>query len=403
MTHTIAIAGYSGYIGTHMTKAALDLGMQVYGIDLVPNETFENHEHFREVKTIDEFCTCNADCFYLALQPNHREPYLDRLIADGKIILSEKPMARARDPKVCDALVNALSQSTATMHYNFLYLYNPITYYIIEFLRSHPNMTITSINALAEKNRESRRNDRNLKFMEPIQYQESIHSLALMLILRGELHKYHASDFDNIFPSGLIAVGESNLYDVPSSDYDAIPDGRFHGSLTTSGFRMDLITNFKRLDHKGLPTRPQKRITISGRKDDEAYVIEADYQRGQERLEINGESIPFPEFDPYSYVWQHILMPETTTQSFLPPDEHLARLAYRLSALLWKSSYTGNELFVDGNNALSQASEAYCDALESGNLPQYQKRPAREWLEKHLIDPVIDVTGDLRTRLKTPE
>lgn len=399
MTHTVAIAGCSGYIGTHMTNAALNLGLRVYGIDLVLNETFKNHDHFYEVKTVDEFCTLDADCFYLALQPNHREPYLNRLIADGKIILSEKPMARARDPEICDTIVKALDKSTATMHYNFLYLYNPITYYIIDFLRSHPNITITSVDALAEKNRESRRNDRNLKFMEPIQYQESIHSLALMLILRGELLNYHASDFDAVFPGGLIAVGESNLYDAPSSDYDTIPDGRFHGSLTASGFRMNLITNFKRLDHKGLPTRPQKRITISGRTEDKPYVIEADYQRGQEMLKINGETIPLPEFDPYSYVWQHILTPQTMTQPVVPPNEHLARLSYRLSALLWKSSYTGNELFIDTYDALSQTSEAYRDALGSGDLPQYQHRPAREWLEKHLIDPVIDVTGDLRTRL----
>jgi len=399
MTQTVAIAGCSGYIGTHMTRAALDLGMQVYGIDPVLDQCFTTHDHFHEVKSLDEFCNLNADCFYLALQPNHRKSYLNRLISNGRILLSEKPMARARDPHVCDTLVNVLSQSTATIYYNFLYLYNPITYYTIEFLRSHPEATITSIKSLVEKNRESRRNDRNLKIMEPIQYQESIHSLALMLILRAEQHKYHASNFDSVFPDGLFAVGESNLYDAPSSDYDAIPDGRFHGSLTASGFRMDLITNFKRLDHKGLPTHPQKRITISGRIADGPYTIEADYQRGQEMLEINGDLIQLPEFDPYVYAWQYILTPETITQSFLPPDEHLARLAYRLSALLWASSHTANKIFVASNEDLEKTSEVYRKALDSGTLSQYRRRPAREWVEKHLIDPVIDVIGDLRTRL----
>lgn len=398
MTHTIAIAGCSGYIGTHMTHAALNLGMHVYGIDPALNEAFKNHDRFHEVQTVEQFCATKADCFYLALQPNHREPYLKRLIADGKIILSEKPMARAREPEMCDTIVEALAQSSATMYYNFLYLYNPITYHMIKFLKSHATITITSIKALVEKNRESRRNERNLKFMEPIQYQETIHSLALMLVLRGELMHYHASDFDAVFPGGLIAVGESILYDAPSSDYDAIPDGRFHGSLTASGFRMDIITNFKRLDHTSLPTRPQKRITISGRTKDTPFVIEADYQRGHEMLEIDGETVPLPEFDPYALVWRDILIPNNTNQSYVPPDEHLARTAYRLSALLWKTSYTDEELVIDSDQTLARASLAYPAALESGRLPQYRSRPAREWVEKHLIDPVIDITEGLRDR-----
>ena len=399
MPHTVAIAGCSGYIGTHMTRAALNLGMQVYGIDPALDEAFKNHEQFHEVQTVEQFCATDADCFYLALQPNHREPYLNRLIADGKMILSEKPMARAREPEICDTIVETLAQSSATMRYNFLYLYNPITYHIIKFLKSHSSVTITSISALVEKNRESRRNDRNLKFMEPIQYQETIHSLALMLILRGELMPYHASNFDTVFPGGLIAVGESNLYDAPSSDNDAIPDGRFHGSLTASKFRMDLITNFKRLDHKGLPTRPQKRITISGRTEDQPFTIEADYQQSQETLSINGEKVSLPEFDPYAYAWQNILTPADNNPLSIAPDEHLARLAYRLSALLWKSSYTGGEWVIDTDESLAQTSLAYREAFESGRLPQYQSRPAREWLEKHLIDPVIDATEGLRTRL----
>jgi hypothetical protein len=398
MTHTVAIAGCSGYIGTHMTRAALNSGMQVYGIDPALDEGFKNHDRFHEVQTVEQFCATDADCFYLALQPNHRDPYLNRLIANGKMILSEKPMARAREPEICDTIVETLAQSNATMRYNFLYLYNPITYHIIKFLDSHPEVTITSIKALVEKNRESRRNDRNLKFMEPIQYQETIHSLALMLVLRGELMHYHGSDFDATFPGGLIAVGDSFLYNVPSSDYDAIPDGRFHGSLTASGFRMDIITNFKRLDHKGLPTRPQKRITISGRTKDMPFVIEADYQRDHEMLEINGETVPLPDFDPYTLVWYDILTPDNQTPFYVPPDEHLARTAYRLSALLWKTSYIGEELVIDSDKTLARASLSYPNALESGRLPQYRSRPTREWVEKHLIDPVIDVTEGLRTR-----
>ena len=142
MTQNVAIAGFSGYIGTHITQAALDLGLQVYGIDPFLNESFKNHDRFQKVKSIDAFCNLRTDCFYLALQPNHRGPYLNRLIKDGRLILSETPMARARDPEKCDALVNALTGSGATIYYNFLFLYNPVTYYTIEFLRKHPTAKI---------------------------------------------------------------------------------------------------------------------------------------------------------------------------------------------------------------------------------------------------------------------
>ena len=95
-THTVASAGCSGYIGTHMTRAALNLGLTVYGIDPMMQDDFRHHEQFVAVDSIDAFCDVEADMYYLALQPNHRTPYLDRLIPEGRAIFSEKPMARAR-------------------------------------------------------------------------------------------------------------------------------------------------------------------------------------------------------------------------------------------------------------------------------------------------------------------
>lgn len=399
---TIAIAGCSGYIGTHMTHAALNLGLQVYGIDPHMQDTLLDHPNFTAINTVDAYCDLDADIYYLALQPNHRTPYLDRLIADGRFIFSEKPMARARDPHICDQLVTKLSDSSARMRYNFLLIYNPITERILQYLRSHKNITISYMKSIFEKNRESRRNDRNKKFMEPIQYQESIHSLALMLVLRGETLSYDLTQFDAVFPKGLIAVGTSSPYDAPSDDYDTIPDGRFYGTLTTSGFRMDVMTNFKRLDQQHFPTRQQKKVVISGIADGTPFTIEADYQRDQEMLSINNEKISLPAFRPYEYIWGKVLLADNTKKAHIIADEHLARRAYQISALLWHASFTKQEIVIDSNKTLSQTAQSYHNAFESGQLPIYQHNQKREWIEKHLIDPVIDTAEVLRMRLTRP-
>jgi predicted dehydrogenase len=397
---TIAIAGCSGYIGTHMTQAALDLGLQVYGIDLQMQDAFLAQPNFTAIDTLDTFCDLNTDIHYLALQPNHRTPYLDRLIADDRFIFSEKPMARARDPHICDELVAKLSNSSAIMRYNFLLIYNPITEYIIQYLRSHKTVNISYMKSIFEKNRESRRNDRNKKFMEPIQYQESIHSLALMLVLRGETLSYDLTHFDSVFPKGLIAVGTSSPYDAPSADYDTIPDGRFYGTLTTSDFRMDVTTNFKRLDQQHFPTRQQKKVIISGVADGNPFTIEADYQRDQEMLSINNENISLPAFRPYEYIWQKVLLSDNPKAAHIITNEHLAQRAYQISALLWHASFTKKEIMIDANKTLSQTAQSYRDAFEADQLPFYQHNQKREWLERHLIDPVIDTAEILRMRLK---
>ncbi|MFT5368106.1 MAG: hypothetical protein ACI8V2_003069 [Candidatus Latescibacterota bacterium] len=396
---TIAIAGCSGYIGTHMTQAALALDMQVCGIDPQMQGDLLHRPNFTTVDTIDAFCDIEADIHYLALQPNHRTPYLARLIPDGRFIFSEKPMARARDPHICDQLVNALANSSATMRYNFLLVYNPITEHIIQYLRSHQNVTISYMKSVFEKNRESRRNDRNKKFMEPIQYQESIHSLALMLVLRGETLSYDITHFDSVFPKGLIAVGESSPYDAPSSDYDTIPDGRFYGTLTTSGFRMDVITNFKRFDQQHFPTRQQKKLMISGHADGKPFTIEADYQRDREMLRIDNTDIPLLAFRPYEHIWQKVALLNDKNTPHITPDENLARRAYQISALLWHASFSKQEIIIDSNEKLSETAQSYQTAFESDQLPLYQHHTGREWVEKHLIDPVIDTAEELRGRL----
>lgn len=395
---TIAIAGCSGYIGTHMTQAALALDMKVLGIDPFLNSAYLSHPNFTAIDTIDDFCDQHADVYYLALQPNHRDPYLARLIPKNRFIFSEKPMARARDPHICDEIVAALAQSQATMRYNFLLIYNPITDHILQYLRQHQNISISYIKSVFEKNRESRRNDRNKKFMEPIQYQESIHSLALMLVLRGEALKYDITNFDAVFPGGLIAVGESSPYDAPSTDYDTVPDGRFFGNLTTSRFRMDVITNFKRFDQKHFPTRQQKKVTISGQADGKEFTIEADYQRGREMLRINNTDIVLPPFRPYEHIWQSLLEPTQQNTPFILADQYLARRAYQISALLWHASFSKKEIMIQSDQMISENAQSYQTALDTQKLPRYRYNKGREWFEKHLIDPLVDTAEGLRDR-----
>jgi hypothetical protein len=308
-------------------------------------------------------------------------------------------MSRARDPEQCLKLVADLADSDATIGYNFLLIFNPITEKILTFFRRHQSVGLRYMRSLSEKNRESRRNDRNLKFMEPIQYQESIHSLALLLALLCEAKALDRPVLETIFPEGLVVVGESQLYDAPSSDYDAVPDGQFYGTLTGGRFRADVMTNFKRFDHLGLPTVPRKVIELRGEADGEAFEIVADYQRGRESLTINREPIDLPVFEPYQFIWQQVLSDEQTGPR-IRTDEHLAALTYRLSAALWSASYTGNELMLDSDAALIAQSFTYRDAFNQGRLPQYRRRSGLEWVERHMIDPVVDVAEGIRGRLE---
>jgi hypothetical protein len=45
---------------------------------------------------------------------------------------------------------------------------------------------------------------------------------------------------------------------------------------------------------------------------------------------------------------------------------------------------------------------SYRTALESGHLPLYRQHTGREWLEKHIIDPIIDAAEGLRTHMDRP-
>ena len=165
---------------------------------------------------------------------------------------------------------------------------------------------------------------------------------------------------------------------------------------------MDVITNFKRLDQQHFPTRQQKKVIISGVADGNPFTIEADYQRDQEMLSINNEKVSLPAFRPYEYIWQKVLLSDNKKASHIIANEHLARRAYQISALLWHASFTEQEVLIDSNKTLSQVTLSYRDALEAGQLPFYQHNQKREWVEKHLIDPVIDTAEGLRMRLTRP-
>ena len=130
------------------------------------------------------------------------------------------------------------------------------------------------------------------------------------------------------------------------------------------------------------------------------FEMEADYQRGQEFLRINGEPVALAAFEPYEYVWQKVLGGGDPSRPYVPADEHLAALTYRLSATLWQASFTGDELLIDSAEKLKAVSLGYRDAFDKEQLPMYRRRPAKEWVERHMIDPVVDAVEGLRKKVK---
>jgi hypothetical protein len=263
--------------------------------------------------------------------------------------------------------------------YNFSLVLNPITDIILKYVLSNSGK-VRRMSFDIEKNRESRAYPRNKCYMEPVQYQEAVHALALMLIWMNGYKPAKPDSLFEIFPSGLTVAGRSKLYDPVSPGYKHFPDGLFDGKLRADGLDSKVRVNFKRFS-SGLPTIAQKKVKINA----EGLDIIANYQYGDQFLSINGRRIKLPDMaNPHRLIWERVIAQFESGQKPIL-DSNFAYLTYLLSAALWKASHQESDLQIKGVPDLEKAARTYVEFRDAGKLVPFSRNMAKE-TAKFILD-----------------
>ncbi|MCC6490090.1 MAG: hypothetical protein IT364_21570 [Candidatus Hydrogenedentes bacterium] len=335
---SIAIAGAWGYIGRKFLNAALDLGVKPYVLDPAPRPPDVDPGGVHVIGDAEQFYALDVDLFHLALHPDMRERPLATLFersrsGKGPAILCEKPMTTPDNPRLCDWIVAQSEAVDASLFFDFPELFDPIARHVCAFLSNFERVRFDEIRLNRSKDREDPSNPRNYKVMVPIQYQETVHSIAYVLNLLA----VGRSGFGQVCRS-VRAEGTSELYCPPNPEaYTGPVDGKFEGMLTLDGTKAQLSTNFK----AGAPWTKRQRIRGVG--DGTPFLIEAEFLEGAKYLRINGEALPIPpETDSYQNVirqlWAwHTEIPANQRAAGLYPNARLARCTFLLSCMLWES------------------------------------------------------------------
>lgn len=366
---SLAIAGAWGYIGRKFLHAAAVLRVRTYALDLGPTPTDVDRTTFQRIDDEEEFYHLPAEMFHLALHPEHRRLGLDVLLARGRveplIVLCEKPMASPERPGDTDALVAAAANLRAALWFDFPELFDPITRRIEDFLASFDDVRIERMRLVRSKDREDPANPRNRKRMVPIQYQESVHCAAFALNILGLAH----GSVDAALAGGVTAQARSEPYRPPNpEDYPYVVDGRCEYELALGGCVVAGDTNFRR----GAPLT--KLREIHGRGDGEPFSIEAEYLEGAKWLKFNGAP---QDVDPAGSSYEAVLQTaarwhEKRTEGAPRtryPDAAFARHTYRLSSVLWRSSFDRRAIALPGAEALDRFDAGF--AGQAPHLPRY--------------------------------
>jgi predicted dehydrogenase len=338
---SIAIAGAWGYIGRKFLDVALARGLTTYVFD--PGPLPVDIDPARLVRVADEaqFYELPADLFHLALHPEHRR--LDLLLArrEPLLILNEKPMALPERPGLCREIVEAVDRSPAVVLYDFPELFDPLTARVLDVLHGFRDVRLTEFLVQRLKDREDPANPRNFKRMVPIQYQESVHCLAYVLYLTASV----TGSAPSALADGVRVTARSDPYEPPNPEAYPYPvDGRCQFRVSLGDVKVEGSTDFKR----GAPWA--KRRFVRGVGDGSPFEIEVSYLEGAKSLRINGTDQPC---DPKSNSYEHVLATATRwARQFtrpqlmegLFPNPRFTRLAYQLSAALWRSSRDRSEL-----------------------------------------------------------
>lgn len=366
---SIAIAGIYGYIGSKIYQAALELGIRkIYGIDFGnPDPSFPSSSSLEMIAKEDEerFYDLDADLFHIALHPKHRK-YLGRLLERGCHVTCEKPMADPENPEACKEIMDAAERGKATLLFDFLELYSPMTCEIVKYL-SNNSANITNMILVNTKDREDPTNPRNRKIMVPIQYQESVHQIAFILYLEG---KTKGSDFemDDLLNKTIALFANSDVYDPPNpEDYSYCVDGFVNGHMLLGRNSTSIFTNFKR----GSNWTKKKIITgeING---SSHFKIDAEYLPGNEHLMINHESVAVDgDISLYRNVIKKGWQWHTVGFDSICPDAKFAYWTFALSAGLWKASHKNTVVEVHSKEDLEALTRAFPSALEQGKFARY--------------------------------
>jgi len=343
--HSIAIAGAWGYIGRQFLDAALSLGLRIYALD--PGDAPDDVDLSTIIRIEDEeeFYRLDADLFHLALHPEHRQTAFDILLGRAAtqplLILNEKPMAQPERPEQCAATLDVVQETQAVMLFDFLELFDPMVRAITRHLSQFDRVEITDISLYRGKDREDPDRPRNYKKMVHIQYQESVHCLALLLDLLGNVR----GNLEGIFADGVAIAAHSQPYAPPNpQDYPYVVDGQCAYEIELGKLRIEGRTDFK------AGAEFAKRKIVRGMADGKPFIIEANTQEGEKYLRIDGVDQGFPA-DDSSYRHAIINLGEwyrTVDHRELMcgvyPNAHFARLTYQMSSALWKSCDTGRTI-----------------------------------------------------------
>ena len=366
---SIAIAGAWGYIGRQFLDAALSLGLRVYALD--PGDVPDDVDLSTLTRIEDEeaFYRLDADLFHLALHPEHRQTAFDILLeragTQPLLILNEKPMAQPERPEQCAATQNAVQGTQAVMLFDFLELFDPMVRAITRHLSRFDQIEITDITLYRGKDREDPDRSRNYKKMVHIQYQESVHCLAFLLDLLGNVR----GGLDEIFVDGISITARSQPYAPPNpQDYPYVVDGQCAYEIELGNLRIDGRTDFK------AGAEFAKRKIVRGLADGKPFTIEANTQEGGKYLRIDGVDQGFPADDSsYRHAiatlgeWYRSVDREQLMRAVYP-NPHFARLTYQMSSALWKSCDTGQTI------ALPSAADliAFATGFAPERFPRYQ-------------------------------
>ena len=342
---SIAIAGAWGYIGRQFLDAALDLGLRAYALDPSPAPDDLDLSAVTRIDADNEFYHLDADLFHLALHPEHRQTAFDillkRAVAEPLLVLNEKPMAQPERPEQCAETLEAVEGTQVVMLFDFLELFDPMVRAISEYLSRFNRVEIDVITLYRGKDREDPDRPRNYKRMVHIQYQESVHCMAFLLDLLGNVK----GSLDAVFADGISVTARSQPYAPPNpQDYPYVVDGQCVYSIGLGKLQIEGRTDFK------AGAEFAKRKIIRGRADGRPFTIEANTQEGKKYLRIDGVDQGFP-VDDSSY--RHGIatigdwyrnVDHRRLMSGVYPNPSFARLTYQLSCLLWNSCHTGETI-----------------------------------------------------------
>jgi predicted dehydrogenase len=356
----MGIAGIHGYIGQLIYSAALAIGVsRIYGFDPGPRPAdFRPSDRLRMITCEEQFYELDADLFHIATHPDQRQAVY-RLLDRGQCVNIEKPMAHPAYPEECNRLRKAALASAGSVLFDFVEAFNPCTLQvraILSRLRQHEDFRITHIRCVRAKDREDRYNPRNRKVIVPIQYQETAHCLAMLLLVLDR-----TASFPEAFPDGLSIEALSAPYDPPNpADYPfGVVDGRVSGVIRAGELTVSLHTDFKR--RSATPYKSFKIMGVAGRRE---FTIEVLYDGVGERLLFNNAVVlSSTSASRHQSILRHSWGWHCDPPSTLLPDSNFAWLVFGLSAALWASCHEGREIRIESEQDLRQAMRSYPDSL----------------------------------------